>query len=79
PLRFSICTTSLGPIIKAHGFSYHFYVYDTQLYFSFQPDEPTISARVSAWLLDISSWMKEHHLQLNLSKTELLDPFLSVS
>ncbi len=29
-------------------------------------------ARISGCLPDISAWMKEHHLQLNLAKTELL-------
>ncbi len=29
-------------------------------------------ARISGSLADISAWMKEHHLQLNLVKTELL-------
>ncbi len=28
--------------------------------------------RISGCLADISAWMKEHHLQLNLAKTELL-------
>ncbi len=30
------------------------------------------SCRISGCLADISAWMKEHHLQLNLAKTELL-------
>ncbi len=59
-------------IIQAHGFSYHFYAEDTQLYLSFRPDDPMVAAWISGCLADISAWMKEHHLQLNLAKTELL-------
>ncbi len=69
---FSTYTTSLGTIIQAHAFSYHCYTDDTQLYLSFQPDDPTVAARISGCLADILAWIKEHHLQLNLAKTELL-------
>ncbi len=72
PLLLSTYTTSPCPIIQAHGFSYHCCADDTQLYLSFQPDDPIVAARISGCLPDISAWMKEHHLQLNLAKTELL-------
>ncbi len=32
----------------------------------------SVAAQISGCLADISAWMKEHHLQLNLAKTELL-------
>ncbi len=72
PLLFSVYMASLGSVIQKHGFSYHCYADDTQLYISFHPDDLTIAARISACLIDISCWMMDHHLQLNLAKTELL-------
>ncbi len=48
------------------------YADDTQLYLSFRPNYPTVAAWISGCLADISAWMKEHRLQRNLAKTELL-------
>src|SRR4029434_4930114 len=55
-----------------HGFSYHCYADDTQLFLSFPPEDTTVSARISDCLADISTWMKNHHLTLNLGRTEVM-------
>jgi len=51
---------------------YHCYADDSQLYLSFQTDDPMVASRMSACLTNICDWMKDHHLQLILEKTELL-------
>ncbi|KAK3513671.1 hypothetical protein QTP70_028792, partial [Hemibagrus guttatus] len=47
-------------------------LYPQSYIFSFPPSDATSSARISACLADISSWMTAHQLKPNPSKTELL-------
>ena len=72
PLLFSLYTRSLGPVISAHGMSYHCYADDTQFFLSFPPSDTQVSNRINACLRDIQIWMDNHHLKLNPGKTELI-------
>ncbi|KAJ8380528.1 hypothetical protein SKAU_G00013060 [Synaphobranchus kaupii] len=72
PLLFSTYTKSLGPVITTHGLSYHCYADNTQFFLSFSPSDTQVSARISACLRDIQSWMDNHYLKLNPGKTELI-------
>ncbi len=47
PLLFYVYMASLCSVIQKHGFSYHCYADNTQLY---HPDDPRIAARISACL-----------------------------
>ena len=72
PLPFSLYIRSLSSVITSHGFSYHCYADNTQLFLSFSYSDSLIANHISDCLADISTWTPARHLKLNLNKTELL-------
>jgi len=69
---------SFSPHSLHHWDSFHRTWFLIQfLCFSFQPHNLKIAAQISDCQADISAWVKEHHLQLNLAKEERYSSSLS--
>ena len=73
PILFSLYSQPLVDVLMNHGFNYHMYADDTQLYGSAELTE--VSALVKSLqtcMADVSSWMKANKLKLNPEKTEIM-------
>ena len=73
-----VYTSPLGAILRRHGFGFHMYPDDTQLYLRMKTTEieDVVSARieVKVCLRELNKWMILNNLRLNYDKTELLVP-----
>ena len=66
----------LGDIVQQHNIKFHFYADDTELYFSFKPNDSTSEAAALSsmqnCIADIKIWMTKNMLKLNDEKTEFI-------
>ena len=76
PLLFTMYTSKLSDIVKAHLLNVHCYADDTQVYLSFSPhnkaNDATALSNMENCKTEIRSWMLSDKLKLNDSKTEFL-------
>ena len=63
----------LGAILRHHNIGYHIYADDTQLYISFNYNDPLESlTKLNTCISDIRKWMIKNKLKINDSKTEVI-------
>lgn len=75
PQLFTIYTYPVRDIILRHRLQYHVYADDTQLYFSFKPDQTVANSSIEILekcIQEIRQWMQQNFLKLNDDKTEFL-------
>ena len=76
PKNFKRYSKPIGIIARKHGLSFHLYVDDTQLYFTFSPkdhhDQHQAIKTLQNCITDIKNWMTINFLKLNSDKTEII-------
>ena len=72
PLLFNLYMLPLGQILQNFNINYHSYADDTQIYVSLSPDDCSPADVLCQCLEEINSWMRDHFLQLNEDKTEII-------
>ena len=75
-MLYLLYTSPLGDIVREHGFSFHFFADDSQLYTSFACNDTcdlvAAKQRLENCVADINLWMSANKLKLNNDKSEFL-------
>lgn len=73
PLLFVLYTAEIGDVVANHGFCFHQYADDLQVYVACPiTDSSVVAQRLSRCLDDLNAWMSASRLRLNPAKTQLL-------
>ena len=76
PIAFTLYTTPLGDICRAHDILFHLHADDQQVYLSFKPTNKNAQSQCMTKLQncieDIRTWMSFNFLKLNDDKTEYI-------
>ena len=75
PQLFTVNTSSLGRIIRAHGLEHRLFADDSELYVFVKPVQAHVDCaigRLEKCFHDIRTWMRSNFLKLNDDKTEVL-------
>jgi len=74
PKKFTMYSGPIADIARRHGLRVHMYADDTQLYLSFDIDDPLsldeAICKIEACVKEIKEWMEANKLKLNEDKTE---------
>ncbi len=74
PKLYCLFSMPVGHICRRHGFSYHCYADDSQVYMVIKPRDNWTNyfQRLETCLEEISNWMSNNLLKLNQDKTEMI-------
>ena len=75
PHLFTVYTSPLGMIIRAHGLDYHLFADDSQLHVFVKHVQANVDGTIGIlekYCHDIRTWMRSNLLKLNDGKTEVL-------
>ena len=71
PFEFCNYLIPLGNILKQHNVQYHMYADDTQVFIAFNLKNEVVDT-INEGISDLRTWMINHKLKINDSKTEFL-------